>query len=498
MKKVSKIILSSLIVFAFVFGTLFMPIFNNKNIALASGKSFQIIETTIGNTEESLTSYGITQNEVSKDTPFNLNSYSVFPGNSFCPKLVGDESQKHIDSKITINSFNSFDASSIDVSKLSLEFYLNIDRKCKQITRGLTIGFTDDANTNTLTWTLSGEDFQGLVERKTVNSYESVNYGTNPQNTPVGWVKMSLPIATASVTGEIITSGKFNFKNLIILQTSEVGPVELSLKFYDMKLVVNQTAKTENTSEILDYINVYVKPNLTAVPENTKFYINEYFPKFMSVSDVFEVCYVGNTNYLDGSHNSNLIVRTYNKLSDKTIEYAYGSNSFVIEGSEYDVEYGFKVDKFIKVLSGKFNASDYGKGVWLETIDEDMVIGEVRKVKYTVHEAFSGASIGFASSNSDVLKIKEVNQINKYIIVEAVSNGNAQVVITINDDRLNNNSKYEETGLENSELEIKVVKPKSKTNTTVVMLWVAFGLLSAGLVYVAIKAIIDARRIEIK
>lgn len=496
MKKASKIILSSLMIFAFVFGTLFMPILGTELVASASEKSFQIIETTIGNTEESLTSFGITQDEVSKDTPFNANTFTKLAGNSYKPTLIGDTNQKYINSTIKINGFSELDASGVDPSKLSLEFYVDFDKKPNLINRGLSIEFSDETGANILLWDLSLEDIKALTTRTTLSTFDKKIFGTAVTNTPVGWVKVSLPIATATVTGEVITGGKFNYTKLKLSQMS--GLIDQSLKFYDMKLVENVVTKTENTSDILDYANVYTKPNLTVVPTDTKYYINEYFPKFMTTSEFFVACRVGNVDYLDGNHSENLVIQTDNGLGT-TKTFAYGSNSFVIESPNYRIDYGFKHDgKFVSVLNGSFSASDYGKGVWLETIDEDMVIGEVRKVKYTVHEAFSGASIGFASSNSDVLKIKEVNQINKYIIVEAVSNGNAQVVITINDDRLNNNSKYEETGLENSELEIKVVKPKAKTNTTVVMLWVAFGLLSAGLVYVAIKAIIDARRIEIK
>ena len=50
----------------------------------------------------------------------------------------------------------------------------------------------------------------------------------------------------------------------------------------------------------------------------------------------------------------------------------------------------------------------------------------------------------------------------------------------------------------NEDFEIAVVKPVKKANTTKVMLWIAFGLLCVGLLYLAIKTIIDSKKIEIK
>ena len=92
-------------------------------------------------------------------------------------------------------------------------------------------------------------------------------------------------------------------------------------------------------------------------------------------------------------------------------------------------------------------------------------------------------------SNTDKLEIPEG--------VETLKKGTAGIKITVTDDRLIGTS-YEETGLVNTDFEIDVVKAEKNVNTTKVMLWIAFGLLMVGLVYLAVKAIIDARKIDIK
>ena len=82
-------------------------------------------------------------------------------------------------------------------------------------------------------------------------------------------------------------------------------------------------------------------------------------------------------------------------------------------------------------------------------------------------------------------------------MVETLKTGTAGIKITVTDDRLIGTD-FEETGIINNEFEIEVVKQPKNTNTTKVMLWIAFGLLLAGLIYLAVKAIIDARKIEVK
>ena len=59
-------------------------------------------------------------------------------------------------------------------------------------------------------------------------------------------------------------------------------------------------------------------------------------------------------------------------------------------------------------------------------------------------------------------------------------------------------TEFEDTGLKNEDFKVRVVKAEKNVDTTKVMLWIALGLLLAGLVYLAIKAIIDARKVEIK
>ena len=233
--------------------------------------------------------------------------------------------------------------------------------------------------------------------------------------------------------------------------------------------------------------------------ENQKFYKGEMFPQLLKKNEVFNACWIGDINYFDGSHENDFVVVADSGLgASSKSEFAYGSSTFSLNSSNYTISYGVRYNgKVVGLLSDNISVSDYGTGVWIDTNKDDITVGSTKKIFYTVHEAFSNASIKFESTNEEVLVIKEINFDNKYLVVETLKKGTAGIKITVTDDRLIGTS-YEETGLVNTDFEIDVVKAEKNVNTTKVMLWIAFGLLMVGLVYLAVKAIIDARKIDIK
>lgn len=497
-----NIIKRALIIFFAVslgFCGLIMPKTPHKTNASETEKTLSILSETFATTPESLLNYGINQNYVHYFTPFNQHTSERLIGASFKPELVGSEDKKHIETSFNVdNGVLSFDASTIDLTKTYLEVWVNFDSKLNLITRGIKIELSDSENLNGIYWLINIDELQTLLTREELNQYDEKIYGSTISNTPIGWVKLKLPITSGITTGELIKNDKYNFTKCSFSQTNETGSAQ-PLSLYGMKLISTNTTQTERTSEILSYSNIAIKQSAKVLHTNDKFYIGEAFPKFMSINDVFVSCWVGETNYLSNQNVANLKVRTDSGIgSNSQNYYSFGASDFIIRASAYSVSYGFLLDnRFVGILTDRFTASNYGKGVWIDSEEENIEIGKTKKIYFSVHEAFSYASISFESSNEEVLTIKEVNYEHKYLVVEALKKGTAEIKISITDDRLIG-TEFEETGIINNDYEIEVVKVKKNTNTTKVMLWIALGLFIVGLIYLAIKAILDARKIDIK
>ena len=450
-------------------------------------------------TEEGLANHGILESEVNTFTPILEHSLVRLEGASFCPSMKGAEGNKHIDTSINIsNNVSSFDASSVNLTNSALEFWVNIDMKPNLVTRGLTLVLSDDTGINKIVWTITTDEIRSLFTRDNVSEFDSKIFGSVVNNVPIGWVKLTLPIITGVVSGELIKSNRFTFTKLSVTQTAETGSDQQML-FYNIRLVLINNQQTENTSYISSYSAIKINPSARVLNDGEDYYIGEKFPQLMSRRDVFLCCWIGNINYLDGAHDGSLKVMTDSGIGSSSKDYfSYGSNNFTIKSSQYTISYGLDYGgRFVGLLTDTMFAANYGKGVWLDSTIKELTIGTECKIYFDVHDAFANASIKFSSTDEEILQILEVNTVNNYIVVKAVKKGDVGIKITVTDDRLQGTD-YEETGIINENFEIKVVKPAKETNTTQVMLWIAFGLLCVGLLYLAIKAIIDSKKIEVK
>lgn len=448
-------------------------------------------------TEEGLGYYGISQAEVDNFAPVLEQTASMMSGKSYKPELVGEEGTKRIDKNLSIaHSVLGVDASEINIVGMGLSFWMFIDLKPNQVTKGLTIELSDADGSNSIKWVIAGDEFRALVTRESLSEFDTKIFGSVISNTPVGWVKVTLPVTTGIVTGELVSGGAFTFTNLKLTQSDTVGS-NIEISFYDISLI--STTVTDNTSEILPYSAVSIKASAKVKSGDEKYYKGEKFPKFMSKKEVFNCCYVGRTNYLDASQDAKLRVLTDSSIGTNSKQYfAYGAGDFTLNASQYTVAYGiYYGNNFVGLLSDVVMVSSYGKGVWLEPLSSKLTIGKEQKIYFDVHEAFSGATIKFASTDESLLKINEVNLVSGYIVVEPLKKGNVGITITLTDDRLEG-TEYETTGLINDEFSVEIVKETKKTNTTQILLWIALGMLGVGLVVVAIKAIIDARKIEVR
>ena len=468
--------------------------------AAESVEEIIILDDDFASTQGKLNEYGILEKEVLDVTPVSPGGYSKLAGSSYSPELVGEENNKYINSSINVdNSVEGLNANNYDLNTMALELWMRLDLKPGQVTRGITIEISSADEANKISWSISAENFKKLVTRDELSDLDKKLFATDDVNVAtIGWVRLTLPVSVASIQGSLVTVQKFNFEKLNIKQTSTIAG-DVSIAFYDIKFVRENDPKDRITSTINDFCVVALKPSASVNGAEDEFYYGEIFPQFLASKSVYSCLYVGDEDYLDGTHSADLKIRVETgQMGASTSYYSYGSYNFKLESHEYNIAYGFLYDgKFVSVLADNVIVGDYGDGVWLEEIDTKFRVGDKKKISYTIHSAFKNATINFESTNRDVLEIIEVNKSSRYIIVECLKNGNAGINILIQDARLEG-TEYEDSGINNDNFKIQVLKAEKNVDTTKVMLWIALGLLLAGLVYLAIKAIIDSKKIEIR
>lgn len=440
---------------------------------------------------------GYKTTEVENFAPYDETESKQLVGQSLNPSLVGEEEYlKHIDLKLNIKHLVE-DISNTSLNALS--FWMFLDYRADSIDRGLTIELLDDANQTIVSWEFSNTDLQQNLQRTNLSTSDTKIFGANTNSAPVGWVEVSLPFATDTDHKELISTDKYTFTRLRICQTLGESDVE-PISFYGIKLISLTQTEPKNVFLTTSYSQIHKLSNAVIYEEGEKFYIGESFPQFKMVNEVFSICRVGKVNYLEHEHRSKFKVRTKSGFdSAVSVDHEYGAGDFVLESSSYTISYGFYYDtnKFIPVLTGNINVSNYGKGVWFDSDLEEIEIGQQKKIFFDVHDAFKLATINFTSSDEEILKIVEVDLVQNYVLVEGIKKGDAKIVISVMDGRLEG-TKHEETGLVNDDFSLSVVKAKSNANTTVILLWITLGLLIAGLIYLAVKAIIDVKKIQVK
>lgn len=496
MRKFACFLFAILLIFSGI-ASFAIPIYSA--VASDSSQEIVILDRNFASNESSLASYGILESETSQNLPVFVDGQEKVQGKSFAPELSGDATNKYIDSSINVDSsVASLNTNDFQLNKMALEMWVRFDLKPGQMTRGLCVELASQDGTNKIYWNMSVQELKSLVTRTELNEYDKKLFDNDINNATIGWVKLSLPISVGITTGELVTENKFNFTKLNLKQTTSYAS-EVKLEFFDIKIVEKDVdAKDRITSKINDYCIVLVKSS-AEVDDGSDYYIGELFPQFLATKSVYSSLYVGDENYLDGNHYNDLKIRVDSGLAGNSVEYySYGSYNFKMQSHNYNISYGFYCnERFISVLSDNITVSDYGKGVWLEEIDGNFRVGDTKKINYTVHKAFNNAKINFETTNDEIIKIVEVNKTSHYIVVECLKTGNVGINIKIEDARLEG-TEFEDVGISNQDYKIQVLKMEKNTNTTKVMLWVALGLLSAGLVYVAIKAIIDSRKVEVK
>lgn len=490
-KRVISIIIASLLLFC---GIIIPTIVRDKSYAAEEDVEHFLLSSAFADSLENLIDQNISQGEIDNFTPFDDSYYGRMGGNSLRPELVGEEGYKVIDKTINISSqVEDINLAGKDTTHYVLSMWVFFDVSLYNITRNLEITLFDD-NNNSIKFSMAPELLQDILKREELERYDAKIF-TSVNSAKIGWSKIYLPFTSGIVNGNIVNANQFNFTKLKIAQES-VNSVDLPLSFYNIALLERDDITTP-TAEVQDYANIVTK-QVAIVDDKTVYYKGERFSNVLTKHQLIAACYVGRENYLNASNESNLVVEADPGLGfANIITFSYGSNGFIMDKSSYTIRYCIKYNgKNIAVATDMLVVSSYGKGIWIEPISGDLEIGKEYKLYYDIHDAFKGDGVSFSSSDEDVLKIIEVNKMERFLKVKAEKKGNATIKAMLQDDRLVDTS-YE-NGIVNEEFKVSVVKASSKINTTVVLLWSALGLIIVALIYMAVRAIISARKVEVK
>lgn len=491
-KKITAFLLATFMVLGFIG---FQGLSLDSVFAAEEVVRYSLLAPTYADSLESLVNLGINEANVDSFTPYNEENFQRMLGKSFAPSVEGEEGNKKFNATINISDKVSEITLSADgTANFVFNTWMFFDEKLINITKGITFTLLDNSGSNSIKLEISGENLQAYLTRTKLTGYDDLIF-SSITNAKIGWCYLSIPFSSGVINGSIVNGNKLNLTKLNITQEDNHAAV-LPISFYDINLTVDNTI-TEPKVIIQEYANIKVRSNVV-VSDDYAYYQGENFSDVLTKSEVFASCFVGRENYLLQENSSKLVVEADPELGrNQIVEFAYGSNGFKMVHSSYNIRYCIKYNgNNYCVLSDKLIVSSYGKGVWIKPITGDLEIGKEYKLYYEVHEAFTGDSITFTSSDEDVLKVVDINKLERYIVVRAEKKGDVTIKILLQDDRLIDTGNEE--GLVNEDFSVSVVKPSKNVNTTKVLLWITLGLFVVGLIYLVVKAIIAARKVEVK
>ena len=485
---------------------------NTANAILNSGKLFKILPKNYDSTD-----YNIQTEEIYNFTPFNQTTKSRLMGKSWKPSsvIVGEDiTTRHILDNITIPNYSTTDSESLYFADLTsyetyndvlngfcLSFWIYFDT-----TNLRTTEFTLTDGTNTLKWSLSAQTLANLLEKQENSVQDNAIFG---DNVPYSWNYIKLPFALATTKSGFVVDNQSNpskfvqFTTFAVTQDSSKGQDAL-FSLYDIS-IEESNLTTFSVSEKQDYCIFGID---NTVLEDREYYINEYADAFPIVTQLITYCWVGDTNYLANLDQNVLkelfkieVVPSIENGNNQKNTFVFGSGNFKVSYLEYQIYYCLVYQNSnIQLLRETITAKSYGDGIWFESTTTDLKVGDKKKVYYEVSNVFDGYGfdISFSSSDDSILKIvqDDKSRQNGYIIVEAIAEGKATLNIAFSSERLSQKTDIEELSAVSKEFVIK--EADSNISTTVVLMLVGLGLAIAGGIYFAIKAIIDARKLEVK
>ena len=202
-----------------------------------------------------------------------------------------------------------------------------------------------------------------------------------------------------------------------------------------------------------------------------------------------------------------------NNNKDKFTEketYFYGSDddtnlekrSFKLESGQYVLKFMFGDKFFGETTIGKATLvpQDYGTGVWFTINSLNLDVGDRYSVNYKVHSVFTSSEFKpiFKSTNESVLKIVKIDYANQQVTIEAVGKGEANIEITVYDDRLNAFRTDYTDGIKNTNFSVTVKNPEKNVDVVAILLYGTAGLMVVYFGYLVYKVIKNRNNYEVR
>ena len=454
-------------------------------------KQFTILSTD-------LSALNLTTEKIGNSPVDDSNGTIRLPGKSFIPSRDKNEITEYVDDELDLtNIFAETNIYGTTLSNMYMSVWVYFG---SSLLKDLTIGFTNDDASVSIKWTISADALETLLAR-TPTDEEYLFFG---ENIPYGWNCLYLPFSNAVKIGEITANivGEenvtlFNLTKMIVKQ-DESKIANCPLKIYDVKFI--EGSLSEISCPIKNKA-VYISFKSDAFAElmSTDIYTNEYI-SFPTAKEVFSACYIDDENYLESSDLTNKFKLRVDIGSGEPILYEFGSGNFKVRTNSITLKPSVLKpntdNTYLDVKYYVFKASDYGSGVWFLDKNISASVGEIVNIKYTIHKAFADADINFESANSEVLEIVDIDRVNQVVKIKALKKGTANIVVTVNDARLEDTD-FAESGLTNN-VTINVKQQEKTTNGMYIFFIICLCLIVAVGGYFGIKSIIQSRKMEVK
>lgn len=454
-------------------------------------------------------------------------------GVSFKPTLTENGNLKYIAPQLKKFEEPLFEGDIIaeDVAGYGIKIWMYFDANIKNAGScyNLELGFICSTDSSKkVTFGLSSDELDDILKKETSLSSEESEYNYdsafNRNSLPYGWNLVSLPFSKLtglesikkSVTSDEVVTDIYSFSELDSFYISQDKNFikQASLYIYSIEFSNSNYTTESNIVALEKQPFVYVNKKVSSLQEfaDGAYYVGEYYnlPKTQAV---FNSLWFGEKNLLDSEYNTSDHFRitvskngagakTYYYWEDTADESAQERMSFKLESGQYSIKFMFGDSAYGEATVGVLMLvpQDYGTGVWFTINSLNLKVGETYSVNYKVHNAFADQTFRpiFKSTNEKVLKIIKIDYVNQQVLIEAVGEGDANIEITVYDDRLNSYRTDYVDGIKNTNFSIKVTNQESNVDVVAILLYITAGLMVVYFGYLLYKAIKNRNNYEVR
>lgn len=377
------------------------------------------------------------------------------------------------------------------------------------------------SETDYLQWTINTASMESLFKKTDASEIDIAVYGTGEdgEGIPLGWNMVELPISAATRVGTVgVDSDTFDAFGV---GQSEDPIFENAVLIYDVYLNDSTSLIIKNHAS---QGMVLYKVSPLNIKEHRKYYAGEIFDRVPTFNQLFNTgagaergyFWIGKVDFSQFdtfAEYEDLFKITFSEPDGgKTVSSLGGSGVNSLKPGGYVVSYliypnnssagdGISQEDEILFYWFNFNVGNYGQGIWFIDSSLPAILGETYTIRYKIHDAFYEEQfmneVGVAFQDDGVLELVEHNKAQNTITVKVVGTGTTSIKLILTSGRLSPTyTAYDK--IENNSFVINATAPQEESNTIEILLWVSLSIVVAIGIGFGIKAIIDARKIEVK